>query len=537
MAGSVRDHDAFEPRTRESSRLGGHASGRMTDAPNTATNDHASGGEQAHTYAAVDLGSNSFHLVVARYEGGILRVLDRIKERVAIAEGLGPGGVLDDDAQARALGCLERFNQRLRPLVPGHVRILGTNAFRRIRQPSGFVRKAGTVLGRTIEIVSGHEEARLVYLGVRYDLGRFGQRMLAIDVGGGSTELAYGSGHQPELCESVALGCVTWSQKFFADETVDKDQYDHAVLAARIELEPVAGRFRRQPVDVAVGSSGTALSLSRIFAAEGWSDGSITRTALDKLKKRVLARRSISKLELAGLKDARRPVILGGATAMAGILEALGFDSIGTSEGALREGALVDLIDRTIDDDPRDHAVEAMAAHFRTDAGQAQRVGSTCATLYAAAAAAWGLAGEDRRYLSWAARLHEIGLAISHNDYHKHGAYLATHSDLSGFSRDEQLKLAALIYNHRRKLRDEQLGRTPDEVEQHLALALLLRLAVHLHRSRSGETIPTFACTVGARTLAIELPDGFLRAHPLTAADLEGEAEAWAEVGYTLRYE
>lgn len=491
--------------------------------------------ERNSTYAAVDLGSNSFHMIVARYADGRLNILDRIKERVAIAEGMQQGGTLDGAAQGRALACLQRFNQRLRHLHAGHVRTLGTNTFRRIRRPKAFVRRASNVLGRRIEIISGHEEARLIYLGVRHFDGYIGQRILVVDIGGGSSEVAIGADHLPELCESLGMGCVKWQQRFFDGEQLSSDAFEAAQLAASQEIEPILGRIRKLKADRIVGSSGTALAISRVLAAEGWTDGTITRDGLAKMTRRLLAKKRIAKVQLAGLKSNRRPVIAGGLAIMCGVFDSLKLESMIVSEAALREGVLVDMIDRGVDDaDSRERSIRALAHQFGVDRGQARRVAETACQLFDAAAPIWRLTAEDRKFLRWGARLHELGLAVSHNDYHKHGAYLARNADLSGFSRDEQAQLAGLIYNHRRKLREEQLGRAPEEVEHFLRIALLLRLAVYLHRSRTGAATPPMSPLAGERGLALRIPEPWLEEHPLTGADLAAESDLWRTVGYQL---
>lgn len=492
-------------------------------------------GNDEQTYAAVDLGSNSFHMVVARWNAGRLQVIDRIKERVALAAGMRPGGVLDRDAQARALGCLGRFNQRLRPLPAGQVRTLATNTFRRVREPSGFVRRASNVLGHRIEVISGHEEARLIYLGVRYDLGRLGDQLLVIDIGGGSTEFSAGTGSQPAVCESIKMGCVVFSERYFPAGKLRKDNIDRAVLAARQEVEPVRHALKKLDPALIVGSSGTALALEKILVAQGWAESGITRDGLEQLRQYMLRAGDIDELEaLEGLSVNRQPVIAGGAAIMLGVLQALEVDQLEVSTAALREGALLDLLDRGGDDDPREATVQGLLTRFGVDSEHAQRVAEAALLLHDKASKAWQLDAESRRFLRWGALLHEMGLAISHNDYHKHGAYLARNADLSGFSRDEQHLLAGLIYNSRRKLREEQMGRSPEDIERNLAPTLLLRLCRHLHRGRKGSAAPPWKPKASRRALALNLPAEWLDEHPLTQADLEAEAKVWSTVGYTL---
>jgi exopolyphosphatase/guanosine-5'-triphosphate,3'-diphosphate pyrophosphatase len=486
------------------------------------------------TYAAVDLGSNSFHLIVARWVDERLLVVDRLKERVALASAMHEGGQLNAEAMARALDCLGRFNQRLRALPSERVRAIGTNTFRRIDEPLAFVRRASGVLGHRIEIVSGHEEARLVYLGVRYDIGRGGERLLVIDIGGGSTELAYGGDRQPSVCESLKMGCVHWSEHYFPNGVISKGNFREAELAARRELEPVAAAVRQLQPDLTVGSSGSALAISRLLLANDWSDGSITIEGLQRLRAALIDAGHVERVMLDELTRGRRPVVAGGVAIMCGIFTALGLERIGTSFGALREGILVDMFDRAFADDPRETSVKRLMSQFAVDRAQGERVAMVARSLFEATRTAWGLDAEAGRFVEWGALLHEIGLAISHNDYHKHGAYLAMHADISGFSRDEQLVLAALIGNHRRKLREERLGRTVDEIERQLGMVLLLRIAVYLHRGRTAGNPPPLNPAAGPRTLRLGLTADWLLEHPLTAADLDGERSTWSSFGYQL---
>lgn len=488
--------------------------------------------------AAVDLGSNSFHMVVARAERGRVAVIDRLRERVRLGAGLTDEGVLDPDALKRALACLRRFHQRLAEVPASRVRAVATDAFRRTTEPADLRERAAEALGHPIEVVAGREEARLVYLGVRHDLGGWGERMLVVDVGGGSTEIAAGTGRAPELGESLRLGSLRWSEDHFPSGAISAKRMERAILAAMHEVEPIAAAVRRLGRARAVGSSGTAQALDGILRATGLDPAGLSRKGLRALCTRVQRARELDDLELDGLEDQRRPNFLGGLAILTAIAEVLGIERFETSAGALREGVLTDLIGRLSHrGDPRRSAVEQLALRCETDPRQASRVRACAAELFEAARRAWKLdAGEHLPLLEWAAELHESGLFVGHNGYHRHGRYLIEHADLAGFSRTEAAELAWLVWKHRRTLPPEHLAEAPEaRREVLLKLALLLRLAARLHRARGAAAPPSFRAEARSRGLTLRLPRRWLEAHPLTAFDLEEEARDWKGVGYALR--
>lgn len=487
--------------------------------------------------AAVDLGSNSFHLVVARIHESRIQVLDRLRERIRLSAGLDEEGRMSDEAVGRALECLRRFRQRLAELPAARVRAVATDAFRRTLQPADFRRQAERALGRPIEVVAGSEEARLVYLGVRHDLGSLGERMLVVDVGGGSTEIVVGSGREPEAGESLSLGSVRWSEQFFEGGAISPKRMKNARLAALHELEPVTGLFRRAAPERWVASSGTALTLAALTGGE--AGAGLTRPSLDALTARVLRWRRLEQVDLPGLEEARRPNFLGGLAILGAVVEALRIPRLETSNGALREGVLVDLVGRLHHrGDPRLRAVEELARRCETDTAQAARVRASAALLFEAARRAWKLDEEEHLpLLGWAALLHEVGHFIGHNGYHRHGRYLIENADLPGFSRTEASELGWLVWKHRRALPAEHLAEAPgSRREILLRLALLLRLAARLHRARGAAPPPRLALEAERRGLRLRLPRRWLEEHPLTAFDLEEEARDWKGLGFSLRF-
>jgi len=488
--------------------------------------------------AAIDLGSNSFHLVVAQVVEGQIRVLDRMREMVRLGAGLDSNNTLDPAARERAIGCLKRFGQRLRDMPPGSVRAVGTNTLRKMHNPELFLEEASQALGHPIEIIAGREEARLIYLGVSHGLPDSEARRLVIDIGGGSTELILGERFEPMQMESLHMGCVTLSQAFFANGEVREKNWNKAVIAARLELQAVEADYRRSGWGEVVGASGTIRAVADVIRAEGWSDEGITFAALQKVVSNMLAAGHVAKLKMAGLKEERLPVFPGGVAVLYAIFQALGIERMRDSEWALREGLLYDQVGRIRHEDVRERTITTLKQTYRVDKSQSLRVEQTALLLLTLVAESWQLRDEGARsVLGWAARLHEIGLAIAHNQYHKHAAYLLENSDMPGFSRQEQKMLALLARAHRRKFPMGLFKALPaQESVRLLRLAILLRLAVLLCRSRTDFEMPTLVITTCEKGLNLRFPDSWLNEHPLTTADLEQETQYLAEAKVALQF-
>lgn len=491
------------------------------------------------TVAAVDLGSNSFHMLVARLLDGQLSVVDRLHDMVRLAGGLDAERRITQEAAQRALACLERFGQRLRHMEPGSVRAVGTNTLRSARNAPEFLAAAEQALGHPIEVISGVEEARLVYAGVSHSIADDGSRRLAMDIGGGSTELIIGEHYEPVHMESLYMGCVAMSRAHFADGEITPKRWRRAVLAARTELEPHEEAFRRLGWGDAIGASGTLRAILRAVLESGWSDAGITLPALGRLQDALTKAGHVDRIKLPGVSEARAPVFPGGVAVALATFEALGIERMRVSDGALREGLLFDLIGRIqAQDDVRGRTVANLASRYTVDTAQAERVEHTALDLLSQVAEAWSL-DEDvsERLLSWAARLHELGLGIAHSGYHKHGAYVLANADLAGFSRRDQQLLAAVVRAHRRKFPVAVLRELPAAwIQPATRLALLLRLAVVLHRSRSPNPPPAIRLEGSAKSIVLYFPEGWLAARPLTQADLEQEAEYLKADGIELRY-
>jgi exopolyphosphatase/guanosine-5'-triphosphate,3'-diphosphate pyrophosphatase len=486
--------------------------------------------------AAVDLGSNSFHMVVARRGDGEVAILDRIREMVRLGAGLDTAGRIAPEAASRALDCLSRFNERLAALDAGQVRAVGTNTLRRARRSRGFLRRAEAALGHPIEVISGVEEARLIYLGAARSLPAQPGRRLVVDIGGGSTELIIGEGYEALRLESLYMGCVGLSELFFGEGRVSARRYRDARLFARQELEPVCEAYRNEGWEEAIGTSGTIRATARVLESLGGEPGEITAEGLQALQQRLEQSGDMASHGLAGLSGQRAPVFPGGVAILAETFDALGISRMTVADGALREGLLWDTLGRLSDEDSRDRSVRAFQQRCHVDIAHAERVETTARALLGETAEAWELGGEaPARLLGWAVRLHEVGLDIAHAHHHRHAAYLVGNAHLAGFSVGEQQLLAALVGAHRRKIRPETLSGFDETWDPRLPLLLaLLRLAVVLHRSRSPDPLPPFGVKAGRRKLRLKFPEGWLDAHPLTHADLETESNYLAALDLSL---
>ncbi len=481
------------------------------------------------TLAAVDLGSNSFHLQVGRVEGEQLFYLDAHKESVRLAAGLNGDKRLDAASQKRALDCLARFGERLKGMPAGSVRAVGTSALRVAKNSAEFMEQAKAALGFDIEVVSGREEARLIYLGVAHSLPLNKEPRLVVDIGGGSTECIIGIGYEPQERESLRMGCVVFSEHYFPEGRVDKAAMKAAVTAARMETQEVAKQFKRGRWVEAVGSSGTARALGELCFQMGLSDGEITVDGLKWLRESIAKAGGVEQADMPGLKPDRRPVILGGIAVMSAIFEELKIETMKVAQGAMREGILWDLLGRVHDHDMRDVTVAQFVRRYHVDTRQAQRVERLALSLFAP----WRNADmpDAAHFLGWAARLHEIGISIAHSGFHKHSAYILENADMPGFSRQDQVRLAMLVRASRGGMAKLDIASDyPD-----WPLILCLRLAVLLHRNRSDAALPNMRLDCAEGECILRLPDDWLAGNPLSQAAIEGEIKQWRGVPAELR--
>jgi exopolyphosphatase/guanosine-5'-triphosphate,3'-diphosphate pyrophosphatase len=489
--------------------------------------------------AAVDLGSNSFHMVVAEEIGSDIRLHDRLREGVRLAEGLRDDGSLDPEVEKRALDCLARFGQRLRGIRPERVRVIGTNTLRQASATDGFVRAIENTLGYPLEIVAGREEARLVYLGVAHSLAVDArERRLVVDIGGGSTELIAGQGFIPDLRESLHFGCVASTRAYFPDEQIAAPACERLEKRVRMAVEPMLEDFASHGWDQAVGSSGTIKSIGRILA-EGGQGPRITRAGMHWLREQMMRLGSVRALtRLKGLKPDRAAVFPGGFIILFALFESLGLQEMRFSEGALREGAIYDLLGRIHQEDTREMSICSLQERFHSQVLRNQSVARWAERFFTSATGTWPLHGGHQQWLRWAALTHDIGLDIAHSGYHKHGEYVWRNADIAGFSRREQGVVAALLRAQRKRLPGlaqlRSLGVAAEDVVPLQQLAILLRLAILFHRGALPLVAPP-DLTVTGRHVVLHLPARWLTDMPLLAADLEQEQE-WITPDFHLQW-
>lgn len=484
---------------------------------------------------AVDLGSNSFRLQVGKVRGNQIYPLDGLKEAVRLAAGLGADKILDEAAQERGLEALRRFNERLRGFKPEAVRAVATNTLRVAKNAPEFLLKAEAALGFPIEIIAGREEARLIYVGVAHTLPEPSRQQLVVDIGGGSTEFIIGRDFESLHLESLYMGCVSYTMRFFQGGVITRASLNEAEMAAASQLESIAATYRATGWELAVGSSGSAKALVDVLELNGFSRSGITREGMSKLRQVMLKAGHIDKLHLEGLRSDRTPVFIGGFAIMSAVFKALDIDQMVFSEGALRLGVLYDLLGRYHRQDLRDATVNNFVQRYQLDAAQARRVADTALKLAEPHFALMPeeLAQSERRFLEWAALLHELGLSIAHSSYHKHSAYIIGNADMPGFSKMEQGRLARLALAHRGKLERVQ-GLGPNSADW--LLILCLRLAAILHRAR----MPLEATPMH---IEIDKQGGYvgvvrhewLQASRLSAAALQDEVQQWVRAGRSFR--
>jgi exopolyphosphatase/guanosine-5'-triphosphate,3'-diphosphate pyrophosphatase len=489
----------------------------------------ASNPVKQESLAAVDLGSNSFHLQIGRVVDDQIYMLDNLRDSVRLAAGLNRDRRIDQATQARALEALARFGERLRGFPRSAVRAVGTSALRTAKNARAFLSEAEARLGFPIEVIFGREEARLIYLGVAHSLAPSAERRLVIDIGGGSTELIIGTGLDPELMESVPMGCVSYTLRFFPDGRLDKSNFKRAEVAAANELQRIVDAFRHAGWTHAVASSGTAKSLASMARQSGLCEQGISSAALDKLRSQFIKAEEIDRLDMPGLRGDRAATIPGGLAIMSAALAEFGMEQLEVSDGALRQGVLYDLLGRVRHRDMREATVKQFMRRYQVDAAQAERVARFARDIHASLNAE--AAEADATMLQWAASLHEIGISIAHAGYHKHSAYILAQADMPGFSQKEQERLSRLVLAHRGKL--SKLDDLPERSAD-WELIFALRLAALFCLSRRELAPPALTCKSSKSGFQLTLPRAWLEEHPMTEAALEQETEEWRALDVKL---
>jgi exopolyphosphatase/guanosine-5'-triphosphate,3'-diphosphate pyrophosphatase len=480
-----------------------------------------------NTLGAVDLGSNTFHLAIARVAGDQIYPLDSMKETVRLASGLTDEKQLDAAAQDRALAALRRFSERLAGMPREAVRVVGTNALRVAKNAAPFLRRAEGVLGFPIEVVPGREEARLIYLGVVHSLPMSNENRLVVDIGGGSTECIIGQKLKPTTVESLYMGCVSYTRRYFADGRIEKKALRQAQFAAREQVQAIAARFEKAGWAEAVGSSGTARSIAEVLARNGRASGGITAAGLEWLRGELIAAGDLRRLSIPGLREDRIPVIAGGVAIMSGVFDELRIDEMTVAEGALRDGVLWDLLGRVHHRDIREVTVDEFARRYHVDAVQASRVEALARGLLDLLDDGRGDLAAVADFLRWAARLHEIGISIAQGAYHKHSAYILANADMPGFSRQEQGWLSNLVLAQRGKL--AKMRAAFDDDPRLAALAFCLRVAVIFYRSRRALDLPRIEAARTAHAFRLDVEPAWLAEHTLVALALDQEREQWGD--------
>lgn len=489
-------------------------------------------------YAAVDLGSNSFHMVIARLTEGRMQIIDRIKERVRLAEGMDEQRRMSQEAMARGLDCLALFAERLTNIKPDQIRIAGTYTLRRASNARYFVREAAKVLNHPIEIISGQEEARLIYQGVSHTQHIEGQ-VLVVDIGGGSTELIIGEGFEHKALTSRKMGCVSFTQSFFGNGKLGEKAFNAAVLEAQHQLAPIINQYRKLGWQSCLGSSGSIRTVRDVLQGEEWTDGAITLAGLERLKEEMLKHKRVDQLKLAGLTEERQGVFAAAVAILLGLFTSLPIERMEYSDGALREGLLYEFEERLQHHDIRERTALALSTHYRIDKRQATRVESSVLSLFDALSGPWEMPEEPyRAILGWAARLHEIGLAINYSGIHKHSAYILQNTDLPGFNQDDQALLAALVRFHRKGLKLSELPALPNHDEQTVLRCIrILRLAVAAHHRRQDNLLPEWNVQAAGDQLVVTLPLDWCDENKLLMQNLEKEHRYCHEQGWPLLFQ
>lgn len=491
--------------------------------------------------AAIDLGSNSFHMVIARIVNGALQVLGRLKQRVHLADGLDSNNMLSEEAMERGIACLALFAERLQGFPEENVCIVGTHSLRQAANAEEFLKRAAKVIPYPIEIISGHEEARLIFMGVAHTQPEKG-RKLVIDIGGGSTEMVIGEDFDPLLVESRRMGCVSFARQFFPNGEISKDNFQRARLAAAQKLENMAWQYRIQGWQAALGASGSIKAAHEVLIALGEKDGLITAERLELLRNEVLKYKRFSELALQGLSEDRQAVFVPGLSILCGVFDALAIKQLRLSDGALREGVLYEMEGRFRHQDIRSRTARSLAEHYNIDHEQAYRVLSTVQQLYAQ----WMAQNSKlvhpqlEALLNWAAMLHEVGLSINHSGMHRHSAYILQNTNLPGFNQEQQLLLATLVRFHRKGVKLDELPRlTLFKKKQYIPLIQILRLAALLNNQRQSTTTPeSLELETNGFHWILRFPQGYLQQNNLVQLDVEKEQSYWKDVeGWSLLVE
>jgi exopolyphosphatase / guanosine-5'-triphosphate,3'-diphosphate pyrophosphatase len=485
-------------------------------------------------YAVIDLGSNSFHMLMVKVVAGSVQVIGRVKRKVRLAAGLNQQQVLHHDAMTRGWECLTLFAERLQDIPTANIRIIGTATLRLAKNANLFLQQAETIIGQKIQVISGEEEARIIYLGVAHTSTNHRKR-LVIDIGGASTEIIVGTGYKPALLVSLNMGCVTYLEQYFADHKLTAANFQQAITAAEQELHHIVKAYQQHGWQLALGASGTVQAIQEILIAQG-TDEHITLVRLEMIMQQAIACQHISELTISGLAQDRKLAFASGLAILIALFRQLNIDAMILSGGALREGVLYSLLPQLHQSDVRKRTVQSLMVRYFIDQQQAQRVAEVAAELAMQLEPSWDLTSFDgHSLLHSSALLHEIGLLIEYKNYHHHGAYIITHAELPGFTRAQQQLLMALVHNHRADINVEIISRqTMTSVLLAQRLTRILRLAVILSMRRKDEVLPQVGIRSDNEKLVLTLAEDWLAQHPLMTAELEQEMQYQQLAGWPL---
>ncbi|UAA37988.1 exopolyphosphatase [Paraneptunicella aestuarii] len=495
--------------------------------------------------AALDIGSNSFHLVIARIVAGSVQILHRVKQKVRLAEGLDERQILSDEAIQRGLEALQTCKESMQGFNPDTVRIVATHTLRRARNADVFIKAARQIIPYPVEVISGVEEARLIYLGVAHTSAASGKRLI-IDIGGGSTEFIIGKGFDPLLLRSVKMGCVSFTHQFFKEGELKSKAFKKAITAAQQELEIISDRYRSLGWKSCLGSSGTIRTIANLISElnedpdaennEPQPLAKITLSGLEKLIEQCCDCGKITKLDFSTLSEDRRVVFPAGLAILTAIFKSLNISEMEYSPSALREGVLYEMEDRLEHHDIRQRTAQSMATRYDVDIEQAQRVLATTTHLYQQCKSSWDIKrNELQSMLGWAALLHEVGLQINSRGVQKHSAYILKNTELPGFNQEQQYFLATLVAMHRKKIRKEELLQLQQFTEEEtFKLIVLLRLGVLLNIHRQDDLLPNIECHAENNRLVLSFPENWLEQSILMQADLETESMRLKNIGIKL---
>lgn len=480
--------------------------------------------------AAVDLGSNSFHLAVARLDRGQVRLLNTQSQKVQLAADLDANNELNPRAIARGLQCLAHFRETLSGVGANRVRVVATNTIRQAKNGAEFSKLASELLGQPVEVISGREEARLIYTGAA-QASNYSEPQLVIDIGGGSTEIIIGQGLQVLAGESLQMGCISFTKRFFADGSISKDAWQRALKAAKDELAAIAEPYKKRGWTRVIGTSGTIKSLCQMAQYGTQNDYAVNRHYLRKLQQTVLGHKHVAQLSIPGLKSDRRNLLPAGLAIVTALFDVFELEALAFCNSALREGVLYELAGKQQHEDIRDHSVQVMQQRYSVDAQHAECVAQTCRELASCLHVYPQQQARLTDMLSWAAKLHEVGLAVAHASFHKHSSYLLEHSEMPGFSQADQYQLALLVASHRRKLKGELVQKLLDSGGDALLLCCgLLRIACALNQQRNYQAVPV-SCRWQRGKLQLSFAAQWLQQHPYAAQQLQDAIEPLADYG------